>query len=470
MSDNTTSSSTRVESGDETKLTRTGLLRRAAVLAMVVLVLPGLSGVAGAGAYPASTTAAATTATTAAATTTIDGCTTIDSPGTYTLTRDVIDTDNSTCIHINSSDVVFDGGGHTIDAWEFNSAYGVWVANRTASGTERTENVTVRNVVVTEWISRGVYYEWSDDGHVSGVTARDSSEGIRIEGNNATVQNSLLEDNDLGILTSNSADAGSTVANTVARNNTNDGIQVSLSSTVRNVTAVDNGGVGIWADEDTTVVDSTARDNGNWDFIGEDLPGPGPKYVTAENLDVGASTAPETALDFRAREVRLRGVGSPPAAPADERSIGRYVEAEPSAVSGVYLNVTFEYADDDVSGISESTLGVWKYDDTWTELGAGPGTDPAANAIQYNLTSFSTVGVFGRNATTTPTPTPTPNETPTPTPVTVTPTPTMTAAPTSGSTATPTPASTVADSPGFGILLAIVAVATLVLLRRRRRR
>ena len=47
----------------------------------------------------------------------ISSCTSINSPGEYTLTQDIIalSYNGSGCINIYSNDVIFDGAGHTID-------------------------------------------------------------------------------------------------------------------------------------------------------------------------------------------------------------------------------------------------------------------------------------------------------------------------------------------------------------------
>lgn len=50
----------------------------------------------------------------------ISSCVVISSPGSYVLQNDIINSTNSTCIEITSSDVTFDGAGYMIDGmmWE----------------------------------------------------------------------------------------------------------------------------------------------------------------------------------------------------------------------------------------------------------------------------------------------------------------------------------------------------------------
>jgi len=142
-------------------------------------------------------------------------------------------------------------------------------------------------------------------------------------------------------------------------------------------------GIVISGGADNFVVDNTVAGSQFWDFktINDAT------NTTVENLDVGASTAPGTTVDFDARNVRLAGTSSVPDNPDGQADLGRYVEAE-SAGANSYLNVTFQYEDGDLTGVDESNVSVWNYDSSWSELG---GTlDTGANEISVNVTSFST--------------------------------------------------------------------------------
>lgn len=101
-------------------------------------------------------------------TTDIDSCVTIDEPGRYVLTGDIDDDDADVCIDIQSSDVRFDGNGHTI-------------ARADRSGTAVRvdgDDVTLTDLVVTGW--------------AVGVGGANDIQSL-------TITDSLLKDNRVGI-------------------------------------------------------------------------------------------------------------------------------------------------------------------------------------------------------------------------------------------------------------------------------
>lgn len=79
----------------------------------------------------------------AAAPTPVNSCTTIDTPGSYELTTDIVDSSTDPCIAITASDVRFDGAAHTVDG--AGSGTGIRVR-----GNGTLSNVTVRNTTVTD--------------------------------------------------------------------------------------------------------------------------------------------------------------------------------------------------------------------------------------------------------------------------------------------------------------------------------
>jgi len=74
-------------------------------------------------------------------------CGVISSPGIYILQNDIINSTSDTCIKIISSDVVFDGNGHTIDGVGKNQSIGILI-DATKS---RIDNVTITNTTLTQW-------------------------------------------------------------------------------------------------------------------------------------------------------------------------------------------------------------------------------------------------------------------------------------------------------------------------------
>lgn len=123
--------------------------------------------------------------------TSIDSCTTIDEPGRYVLTENVSGYGGGYCITIESSDVVLDGNGHTIDASETN---GVLV-----NGSEGAENVTIRDLRVHGLIAAsagtfGVIVENASDTTVANVTVEDAFVGVEVhESSDVTIRNVTAE-------------------------------------------------------------------------------------------------------------------------------------------------------------------------------------------------------------------------------------------------------------------------------------
>jgi len=74
-------------------------------------------------------------------------CGVINSPGIYILQNDIINSTSDTCIKIISSDVVFDGNGHTIDGVGKSQSIGILI-DATKS---RIDNVTIINTTLTQW-------------------------------------------------------------------------------------------------------------------------------------------------------------------------------------------------------------------------------------------------------------------------------------------------------------------------------
>ncbi|GEM_PF-905210 len=109
--------------------------------------------------------AAVTVTTVPAATVQITGPTVISSPGTYVLTQD-ISTSKSPAIAIQSSNVVFDGNGHTIDGVDAGSSFGILVNANSGPLT----GVTVKNVGLTDWYD-GIYLKNVNGAQVKSITA-----------------------------------------------------------------------------------------------------------------------------------------------------------------------------------------------------------------------------------------------------------------------------------------------------------
>ncbi|GAB3034277.1 right-handed parallel beta-helix repeat-containing protein [Natronobiforma cellulositropha] len=122
---------------------------------------------------------------------TITESTTITVPGTYLLGADL--TDDSTAIVIDSSDVVFDGQGHTIQGQNLGSStqYGIHVGPD-----DTVTNVTVRNVDVADW-DVGVAFRNVEDSVLTDVRSERNNGGFYLRSaNDNEISNLTVRDND----------------------------------------------------------------------------------------------------------------------------------------------------------------------------------------------------------------------------------------------------------------------------------
>lgn len=197
---------------------------------------------------------------TAADVTVLTACTTITEPGHYVLGQDIENSDADVCIGIQSSDVHFDGGGHTIDGTRTrqdtitilegvrpNTSIGVGISLTDAGA---VANVTVTDVRTTDWLV-GVLGAGVSNTTIHGVRSRANGAGIWLDGANDTIVTaSNSSDNTVvgvvlgaapGRLAANNA-----VVNVTANRNGQYGVILvgSSDSVARHVTATRNGYIG----------------------------------------------------------------------------------------------------------------------------------------------------------------------------------------------------------------------------------
>ncbi len=162
----------------------------------------------------------------------VDGCTTIDSPGYYYLSTDIINTSATTCINITSSDVVLDGKGRTIDGIANAS-----IDNLTYTGilVYKTENVTIRNVTLTDW-HFGVHYFKVRNGRIEGVNAsRNCVAAFLNYSESMVVANSRFVGNTIGITmvkSNNSEVTGNNISDNLLGIGLNDSNNNSLNDNI----------------------------------------------------------------------------------------------------------------------------------------------------------------------------------------------------------------------------------------------
>jgi len=179
------------------------------------------------------------------------------------------------------------------------------------------------------------------------------------------------------------------IGNDVSSNTNGIELDTSSDNTVEDnvVNNNDQNGFNIVSSDGNTFTNNTVTGN-SWDFSVSDSSG-----NTVTDLDIGASTEPDTTLDFTANDIDLRSVTGPASDPAGTVNIGRYFEATNTSSSG-FLDVDLNYEDNDVpSGADETSLELFRYNGTdWVPVGST--RDTTNNLVSANITEFSDFGAF----------------------------------------------------------------------------
>ncbi len=141
----------------------------------------------------------------------IDSCTTISTPGVYTLTKNILDSNSQNCIYIKTNGVVFDGAGYMIDGTDASYSNGVYVYKHL----KILNNVTVKNVTLKDW-NKGIYYKYAYNGKLENNNVISSTQGIYIEssGNN-NLKGNVVNSDSTGITILSSSDSNILVNNTI---------------------------------------------------------------------------------------------------------------------------------------------------------------------------------------------------------------------------------------------------------------
>lgn len=197
----------------------------------------------------------------------VTGCRVIDDPGRYELQQDILDAREVSCIEIRSSDVVFDGNGHTIDAVRLSQFTPIGIDVRPTPGpTAILRNVTVQDVTLTDFRRSGVAFFGTDGGVIRDVRIHDGA--LTVSTATVTARN---------VHVSNAGERGATGVRVVDGTVALGDVSVTDSRfayrflrsgghTLVNVSAADVGEVGFRFDEaggnsleDVSVVDSAGR-------------------------------------------------------------------------------------------------------------------------------------------------------------------------------------------------------------------
>lgn len=125
----------------------------------------------------------------------VTGPVVIDTPGTYELTKDILDTKAPVCIEIRCDNVVLDGKGHRIRGVDTANSAGVLI-----HGAGLISNVQVRNLVTEDWFY-GVYVWSGRDVAITGCTASSNYFGIALNpSSDSTITASRFTANSYGVV------------------------------------------------------------------------------------------------------------------------------------------------------------------------------------------------------------------------------------------------------------------------------
>jgi PKD repeat protein len=222
----------------------------------------------------------------------VTGSMVITEPGEYYLQNDILNSAVTRCIWIQSSDVIFDGNGFTIDGVDTLAAYGIQIYN----ASQKPQNITIRNLVLTDW-GTGIGCR-GDSVRIENVHSSSSAYGITLNDANKTrltannisfnsyygvnaenfddiyVEHNEFSDNAQGGLMLQLGKSHATVVNNVAKNNTYYGIFVGVTDgVVSDNIAVNNRGSGFTIRGSNLLISNnsaTFNYQHGLDFLGKD--------------------------------------------------------------------------------------------------------------------------------------------------------------------------------------------------------
>jgi len=293
--------------------------------------------------------------------------------------------------------------------------------------------------MVTDW-SRGIDYQETEEGDVSGVTASNNTIGIFVRGGSAgqIVDNQANENGLAGLWLASTNNQE--VKNNDFSNNEKNGIHIRASSTntlignqanhngKHGVYVVSSTGNDFWKtnasnnalagfrlfqSDNNRIRESVVHDNANglvltssdnnyvekpdedgserWSFWGAYEAG----GTRITNITVGEDSGYATTFRSQTNDIQFRGINADevPADPSGHTNIGKYVVAKnttgDSAEASFLINVS--YTDAEASGVNEDDLAVWVYsvtDGTWSEI-PGSTVDTDKNYVRAYAKDFS---------------------------------------------------------------------------------
>jgi parallel beta-helix repeat protein len=186
-------------------------------------------------------------------------CRVISSPGAYILKNSIRDVTDPVCITITTSDVVFDGAGHSIDGIDAASSKGILIG----MSSQVTRNVSIYHLEVTDW-DIGISASRIERARIDTSTVRSGRGGIYLVNvNDTTISETTASDNVNSGLSIRGG-ARNTIQNNNFSNNGYDGIAL-VSGTEQTVKGniLERNNVGMFSNltEDSFISDNTFQYN-----------------------------------------------------------------------------------------------------------------------------------------------------------------------------------------------------------------
>ncbi len=201
----------------------------------------------------------------------VTGPVVITKPGYYLLMNDIQHTDEVVCIDIRSSDVTFNGNGHTISGRNVFNTYGVSVYQPST----RLERVTITNLATADWFY-GVSFWDTHGGRINAVTATRDQYGIILQTStgNLVDSNTAQGNSQGGILLLAGSDRNMVFKNLAETNTWGFYLSAAQKNTVLSnfATANRENGIGLYSAGNNTVVNNFLNNTQNAEFQSTVLP------------------------------------------------------------------------------------------------------------------------------------------------------------------------------------------------------
>lgn len=322
----------------------------------------------------------------------INNSTVITEPGTYVLQTDIT-SEAPVCIDIRSSDVIFDGNGHTISGQGTFNTYGVSAYNES----KQLERVTVKNLTASRW-GYGISYMNTQQGTIDHCTLTDNVYGVVLSTSGTTMLRDLVaRSNTQGGILFLADSRANTLYNSTAESNR---WGVFLSSASDNlllnnrITSNNMSGLSLIAANGNTIVNNYFTNVNNTDFEdklgsnywnlpltpGNNIAG-GPSYggnywggpnqtgfsdITPDDDNNGICDLPyhltATNTDqYPLRSVSPLGLYYPITGPTVITRPGRYLVMQDFAVTDAQVGIDVRSSDVIIDGLGHSITGAKKF-------------------------------------------------------------------------------------------------------------